>query len=365
MPEDNPESKIKMIRNFDAKEGKKTYLSQQYWPRWLMNSGYSDYTEPMYCYASNVKWFNIWAENYDEDDYKIDDSGYWVNNSVSGRKWEQAQLYRLPGSKTVDFMVTNPWGVNMGKEGVKAGTYVFKDMEETDDGYILNVYRTHRNPDSTNLKSFKVKKDLRLFENIWVSSLGTDSERLTEENIMYYEGETPYNVAYESDVMGNQTTPYVALDTFETGDIIRIIAVNGEADYIEPIWRKSIGLLEPYSITRGDSASSFFDRSSLTYGEIVDTNSRNGTVKIRGWYWGRPDEPISSASAGYVKATSAIRQQTIDLFVYDTTAMWDEEREIFGVATWPDYKKGDKILVAGSLENGEKTDVILIKNHKK
>ena len=365
MPEDNPESKIKMIRNFDGKEGKKTSIFQEYWPKWFMNGSYVDYTEPMYSYAGKIIWFNIWSENYDEDDYKIDDSGYWVNNSVGGRTWHQAQLYRIPGSKTVEFIITNPWKVNTGKSGVKAATYIFKDMEETDDGYILNAYRVHRNNDSSNLKSFKVKKDLRLFENIWVSGMGADSERLTEENIMYYEGETPYNVAYESDVMGNQSTPYVEPGVLETGDIIRVIAENNEIVYLEPLWRKSVGTVEAWNETNGDKPSSFFERGSLAYGEIVDINSQNGTVKIRGWHWGRPDEPISSASAGYVKATGAIRQQTIDLFVYDTTAVWDEEREIFGVGTWPDYKIGDKIFVVGTFENGERTDVILIKNHKK
>ncbi len=365
MPEDNPESKIKMIRNFDGKEGKKTSLYQSYWPRWLINSAYENYTEPMYTYAPGVKWFNIWSEDYDEGDYKIDVSGYWVDNSVGGRTWHQAQLYRIPGSKNVDFMVTNPWKVNTGKTGVTVGTYIFRDMEETDDGYKLNLYNAAKSSSATNVISYSVKKDLRLFENLWVSSLNADSERLTEENIAYYEGDMPYNVAYESDVMGNMETPYINPDTFETGDVIRIITEGNEAAYIEPVWRKSIGVIEPWNSSSGDSAASFFDRESMMYGEIVGINSRNGTVKIRGWYWDRPDEPISSVSSGYVQATSAIKQQTIDVFMYNNTAVWDEKREIYGVATWVDYKIGDRMIVIGNAQNGEGTTVILIKNHKK
>ena len=365
MPEDNPESKIKMIRNFDGKEGEKTTLFQGYWPRWLINSEYENYTEPMYAYAPGVKWFNIWSEDYDEGDYKIDVSGYWTDNSVGGRTWHQAQLYRIPGSKTVDFMVTNPWKVNTGKTGVTVGTYIFRDMKETDDGYKLNLYNAERSSSATNFISYTVKKDLRLFENLWVSSLNADSERLTEENIAYYEGNMPYNVAYESDVMGNMETPYINPDTFETGDVIRIITEGNEAVYIEPVWRKSIGVIEPWNSSSGDSAASFFDSGSMMYGEIVGINSRNGTVKIRGWYWDRPDEPISSASSGYVQATGAIKQQTIDVFMYDNTAVWDEKREIYGVATWVDYKIGDRMIVIGNAQNDEGTTVILIKNHKK
>ena len=352
MPENHPEAKIKMVRNFGAKEGEKKYLFQQNWPRWIMNGSYYDFTELTYCYEGNAVWYNVWSEDYDDNDYQAGDGGtFWNDNLCNGRTWNHAQLYRIPGSKTVDFIVMNPHKVFDGRGG--RTVVVVDSMEQTEDGYILNGYATGASLQLWNPRvRYKIKNDLRVFENIWVSSLGEDSERLTWDNIAYYEGATPYNVSYESDVMGNRNTPYVDASSFEKGDALIVIVENNEITYIEPVLRRSVGLTSSYCKDVTVSTTGAFDKdSSLTYGEITAVDSKTGVITISGWGWGRPDEPISSVKAGYVAATSSIERFTVDWYPYGPIALWDESNRQFRSATWGDYEVGDKLLVVGNMDS--------------
>ena len=365
IPEDNPDCKIKMVKDFEYDESNrgKSILYYSYYPRFLTHAYTSGRLEPVYRLALNCPKWIVWSEDYEEANYTTYNGNLWEENSVNNKKWYQAQLYRLPGSKTIDFIVMNPDGVY----GRGATNVIVDNIEETPDGYVLNGYNPRLSVTSNNNFSMKLKKDLRLFENIWMTSPNSDAVRLTLDNIADYVGTLPFNVSYESEAMGGGTTPYVKPGSLNAGDVVRVVSENNEITYLEVIRRVDVGLAQQYSSVGYGNSDGFFDKDyGFLNGVITDVNHKLGLVKVKGWYWPGADLPISSSSAKYTQASNTsdnyISELEITFPVYVNTTVWDEERDYYRVGTLRDFEVGDLLYVVGQIDYPIAT--IIFKNHK-
>lgn len=355
MPEDHPDAKIRMVRNFgEMPDGTRNTMFQEWWPGWLVNGDFTTFADHIYHYdLEELVWFRAGLEDYDESSYAVDYSSVWNDNTISGRRWENAQLYRIPGSENIDFIVVNPYRIDMKQIGSSRArqAYVVDSISKTEDGYLLEAYRFGQEMKRIPLSSHTIKEGLRVMENIWVSSLDADSERLTADNIAYYEETKPWNVAYESDIMGNSSTPYFNENSFEKGDVVFLLEDSDGVNYIEAVLRQSIGIPSAYTADYATDPSQAYsgDATPLIYGEITGMDSENGTLTIEGYSWGMSDAPISGKLE--TQATSDISKFTIQWYATTNPARYEKERGVFGSATWRDYEIGDKMLIVGSADS--------------
>ncbi len=377
MPEDHPDCKISMEKDFEYNKGNENQgiLYQSYWARFLTNVNLMQEREPVYRYGKQIPKYYVWPNEYGEEDYDLNNGELWKDNLVDGKNWQHAQLYRYPGSETIDFMVINSRAIVENAElrfsSEEAKLLMVDNIEETEDGYILNAYTLNLKVLASAKVSYKVKKNLRVMENIWTTKPTSDGVRLTWNNIMDYVGTLPYNVAYESDAMGNQDTPYVKPGVVEKGDLIRVSldADKNEISYFEVIRRLSTGLAT--SFTRGNIESItniYTTDSGYVNGEIVDIDYKLGIIKVKGYFWPGVDLPISSdVDKKYMQAANAsknyIHEITLIVPSFEGLVLYDVEREMYREAEFSDYEIGDMIYIEGPV-GGYPRGMMLFKNSK-
>ncbi len=364
MPEDHPDAKIVMIKDFEY--GNDTLYHSQ-WPKWLTHASVVGRTEPIYRMNDNlVKWF-ILPNGFTESDYMYGgngQAGMWEDNVFNGRAWYQAQLYRVPGSKTVDFMVMN--GNKMCTESSNCSEVVVVDrIEETEDGYTLYGWKANQQAASSSNHTYtaKIKEGTRVFENIWMSAPNADGVRLTWDNIGEYANTLPYNCSYEA--LG-QETPYVEPGVVESGDVVRVKNYNGEIEYFEVIRRKSVALCSQYSLIGRGSISSFNSKdNAFMNGEVTEINIEEGYVKVKGFYWPSPSDVISASA--YTQSTNSTNNYVTEIeTIFRPTpymVIYDEEKEHYISAIFEDINIGDMIFTVGTLSYPPIG--IIYKNHNK
>lgn len=363
MPEDDPDCKIVMVKDFEYNENNTTpsVLYHSYWPKFLVHASTVGRTETAYRLSDNAVRYSVWAQDYAEADYQAPTNGLWEDNVYLGRNWYQAQLYRLPGSKTIEFIVMNLSSVSTGRDNSKP--IIVDNIEETEDGYVLNGYYPIEMTTSNNNYSKKMKKDLRLFENLWMTQPNADGVRLTWDNIPEYAGTLPYQCSYEALGMD---TPYVEPGTLEAGDVVRVVEENGEIAYLEVIRRASVGLMSGYTTLSKYNRDGFLDKDTgFANGEITEINYKEGFIKVKGFYWPSVSELISSSSSLYGQASNDVGNYITEMEtifpVYRNTTIWDEEKKQYQVGTFGDYNVGDLIFILGRIDAPRST--IIFKNH--
>lgn len=362
MPEDHKEAKIVMIKDFEYDDSGTGQLFHSAWPKFLTHSSAIGRAEPVYRISDDLIKYFVWANEYSEDDYETYSGDMWRDNVTRGYAWHYAQLYRVPGSKTVDFMIMNG-DVRANTEGYGEFLYV-KNIEKTEDGYTITGYDPNVNAarGGNHLWTYKLKKDLRLFENIWMTAPDSSGVRLTWDNIADYAGTLPYCVSYEA--LGMET-PYVDETSLEPGDFVRIVVTDNEVTYLEVMRRKSIALPSMYStIGKGDLDGFFSKGYGYANGVISEINYEEGFVKIDGFYWPSASERVTEKL--YTQAANDknnyITEMKVTFVPGSYTTVWDEERNTYSSGTFNDYQVGDLIFIWDRLNYSR--HVMIYKNHK-
>ena len=368
MPEDNPDCKIVMVKDFEYSESNTTpsVLYHSAWPMFLFHASVVGRTETAYRIADDVIKYAAWAQDYSESDYEgtTGRTGMWEDNFFKGKSWEQAQLYRQPGSKTIDFMVMNTKKIDISSKNKKKPVIV-DNIEETEDGYILNGYRPVEMTTSNNNYSCKIKKDTRLFENLWMTKPDSSGVKLTWDNIPNYAGTLPYQCSYEA--LGMET-PYVKPGVLKAGDVVNVNDDGGEINYIEVLRRADDALMVSYSTISRSNLDGFFEKGAgFANGEITEVNYEEGYIKVKGFYWPSATDIVSSSSALYAQAANNegnyIAEREVVFPVYRNTTIWDEARQQYQVGTFGDYNVGDLMFIYGRIDAS--TCAIIFKNHNK
>lgn len=368
MPEDNPDCKIVMVKDFEYSESNTTpsVLYHSAWPMFLFHASVVGRTETAYRIADDVIKYAAWAQDYSESDYEgtTGRTGMWEDNFFKGKSWEQAQLYRQPGSKTIDFMVMNTKKIDIEGKNKKKPVIV-DNIEETADGYILNGYHPVEMTTSNNNYSCKIKKDTRLFENLWMTKPDSSGVKLTWDNIPNYAGTLPYQCSYEA--LGMET-PYVKPGVLKAGDVVNVNDDGGEINYIEVLRRADDALMVSYSTISRSNLDGFFEKGAgFANGEITEVNYEEGYIKVKGFYWPSATDIVSSSSALYAQAANNegnyIAEREVVFPVYRNTTIWDEARQQYQVGTFGDYNVGDLMFIYGRIDAS--TCAIIFKNHNK
>ena len=114
-------------------------------------------------------------------------------------------------------MVVNPCYPSHGTNQLKC--VVIDSICKTTDGYLIDGY----NEGVRYTK--KIKPGTRLSENSLVTDITEDGVLVTKDMLpkLAEEKVKPYRVAYETEVMGNRTTPYVEDGNLQKGDIVRVL----------------------------------------------------------------------------------------------------------------------------------------------
>ncbi len=356
MPEDHPDAKIKMIKDFEYTDEKKETLFHMFWPMWLFHADQKTArTENKYMIANRgIPFFVMDAQDYDDKDCHLGTAWGWDDNYSRGRTWHYAQLYRYPGSRTVDFIVANPDMIAKKNNWEKRTKYVIVDkVLKKEEGYTLKGYDLGSylaNHDVT----YTFDEDLRLMEDIWATSPEADGERLTWDNIKGSLGKVPYKVAYEAPVMGGKETPYVNETNIHQGDIVRVSVDGTHIELLEVMYRMDVGIPSAYSPVNYSNSAAMYTKSGMTYGEVVEINSRLGYMKIKGYYWNQPSEAPISTDISYVSSTKEDKDFVSEIscifFPSAVIRYWDPENEQYQAASFNDIEIGDHFFAIGNLE---------------
>ncbi|MBO5008132.1 MAG: S-layer homology domain-containing protein [Clostridia bacterium] len=363
MPEEHPESKITMLHDFG------------YHPNpWLGYNNIShsvgarmlSYADGTYlnkdCYTHVISNFATVYEavsmDYDETDYRVLPAGITElteGNVIDGMDWTNAQLYCYPGSDTVDFMIVNPKRPSNGSPQHKV--VIVDTIAERIDGYTLKGY-------SDGLPySMPIKKNTRLIENILVTSIDENMQLVTKDMLpgMALDEDRPYTVFFESDVMGNQETPYVSPDNVHSGDVVRILERDGEIVSLEIVRRKATGVVTMYNATytSGGMYGALLQWNTCIRGEIVEVDTALNILTIKGYYWtGTP--PVANVSAAPVQSSPVVEFTTYLHLTNSGAAVYDLETGDCRPAQISDYEVGDEIF--SWKYTSSPADVIIFKN---
>ncbi len=356
MPEDHPDAKIVMAKDFGYSEEYDDALIQTFWPKWITQADYShkQHREYQYRYLASTQAYMAWANDYKDEDYSTCTDWRYTDNIGNALHWDFAQLYRYPGSKTIDFYVMNGDSAILFNKTFNAKNLniLVDKVIKTEDGFTVKGYDLTSSKVSHDI-TFTIREGLRLFENNWATSPDAGGEKITWDNVAKHIGEIPYKVAYESDVMGNRETPYVDETTLSQGDIIKVIMNSGngtnEALYVGMLRDFEDGIPAAYHEVDPAGGDSIYTWDGIVYGEVVDINYRLGTFKVKGYYWTQDTYPYSRmlAAQSGTKKQHQITEMTFDIFMQGELRCWFIDEERYNVGSFRDIEIGDKYFSIG------------------
>lgn len=347
MPEDHPETKIVMLHNFGWHTNpwlSYNNVTQSVSGRMIAytNGTYLEKEEYIYKVNDFATVYEAVPMDYDDSDYRLVEGGITAlasENLYDGMDWTNAQLYRYPGSDTIDFMVINPKKPSNGSDQHKV--VIVDSIGETVDGCTLEGYL-----DGVPY-SMPIKPNTRLMEHILVTSLDEDWKYVTKDMLpqMAEDGARPYNVFYESDVMGNQVTPYVGPDNVFKGDVVRVLERDGEITSLEIVRRKSTGVVTMYNATYpgGGMYGALMQWNTCVRGEIVDVDSNINVITVKGYYHSGTN-PVVSINASPSQSSPVAEFTTFLHFTNRSACVYDLKTGKCYPATKADYQVGDEIF---------------------
>ena len=363
MPEDHPDAKIVMLHNFGWHTNpwlSYNNVSQSISARMLsyVDGTYLDKEEYTYLINNFALVYEAVPMDYDETDYRLVKGGVTSlasANLYDGMDWSNAQLYRMPGSNDIDFMVINPKKPSNGSEQHKV--VIVDSIDETVDGYQLEGYYGGQP------YSMPIKENTRLMEHILITSLDDDWQYVTKDMLpqMAEEGKKPYNVFYESDVMGNRETPYVRPDNVFKGDVVRVLERDGEITSLEIVRRKSTGVVTMYNATYPGSGmyGALMQWNTCVRGEIVDIDDNLNIITVKGYYHNGTN-PVVSIDKNPIQSSAVAEFTTFIHFTNSNGSVYDLKSGRCYPAAKSDYHVGDEIFTWKYLSSP--SDVIVFKD---
>ena len=357
IPEDDPDCKIKMLHNFKYSGPGYNNIYQSVGQRMLAFAYATEKEELNFSLNSFATVYEAFPMSYDESDYQLIKNGPTAmseSNVYDGMEWKIAQLYRLPNSDTVDFMVINPCYPSHGTGQLKC--VIVDSICKTTDGYLLDGYNMGER------YTKKIKPGTRLAENNLVTDITEDGVLITKDMMpkLAEEKVKPYRAAYETDVMGNRTTPYVEDGNLQKGDIVRVLERGDYVVDVEVVRRRSLGVVTCFNSTNPKTGmySVLLQYNACVRGEITEVDPDLGTVTVKGYYW-TGTEPINSVNAS-TQSSIPVTEFTTYLKTNGSAMVYDFSTDKCDKAKESDYCVGDEIF-SWSYSFSPR-DIIILKN---
>ncbi len=291
IPEDNPEAKICMVRDFHMAEwenesgGKSETLWFYAGPR-LISFRYAwDYKgrprkEMTYRVSNTATVYEALALNYDENDYSLIPEGPTAlveEGTYNNMKWDSLQMYKYPKSDTIDFMTILP------ARPATTSTMVVEQVVEREEGFSLKGY-----VDGVE-KQYKIRDNTRLFEYVPLTSNQPDAQIVTNDMLpqLAEEKKTIFYATAMSDYIGKTDISGVERGSLQKGDIVKLVLRGDEIAWIEVARRIANGVPAEFSTTykAGNMSASLFGTDTSIRGVVTDVEKAANTVTVDGYYW--------------------------------------------------------------------------------
>lgn len=347
VPESDPDCKLVMLHNYGWHTNpwiSYNDVTHVVGTRMLsyVNGTYLNKEEYMYKIDDFAAVYEALPMEYDETDYRVlknnitdlPDSGI-----IDGMDWKTAQIYRYANSPTINFLVINPTRPSNGSDMHKV--VIVDSIGEGVDGYTLEGY-------SDGLPySMPIKENVRVMENILVTDLTADWKYVTKEMMpqLAEDGAKPYFVFFESDVMGNQNTPYVTPQSVFKGDTVRILERDGEIISLEIVRRASTGVVTMYNATypSGGMYSAMMQWNTCVRGEIVDIDRDLNILTVKGYYTSGTN-PVVNINKTPIQSGVVKEFTTLLHFTNSGGCVYETDTGKCYPATKDDYEIGDELF---------------------
>lgn len=167
-----------------------------------------------------------------------------------------------------------------------------------------------------------IKENTRLLEHILVTDTTEDWQYVTKDMLpkLAEEGVKPYNVYYESDIIG-QETPFVSPESVHPGDVVRILERGDMITSVEIVRRASTGVVTMYNATypSGGMYGALMQWNTCVRGEIVDLDYQNNIITVKGYYTSGT-QPVVSVGTSPIQSNVVAEFTTFVHFVDNAAA---------------------------------------------